>query len=693
MRKILNFIDSRHDCIATRDVFFELTGRLAWFIVTTSAALALILTGCHDKEATRTGTTNQNLLVVERQTIDLGWDASITVDAPVGGPSHLQDSVNKFLNNEIYQYYLMFWKFGGQESADPQHIFDEQMYDENGTFFDLDIFPYAFHQLENVGGIRFSIASIAQTESFVTYGIEDCHCGGKDSCGSKFHCHTFSKKDGHRIQDIISWGDILRFINDHPDAKHPFGQRQIETNNINPESLFDAGLTENGLLVVNEDEANHYVLGMLAYEDVLPYLSQEAQELVKAIDRAKEHNREDWYMGRCIGQIGDTLLMQREPQWQGFAKFNCVDEKAFQCDKVYTISAYTRIGDQYFPQKIFDLKADRGTGAQNKWAEEQLNQQNCKRYSSRLEFEFPNGAWNGPTFNGEYFIANGNVLLVPYKKEDYVVDFVPLQFDGHKYKVVEPEKTKPSGTPLGKIELGDKESIYLVETTDAKAFSTNIPGVGFVANGVTAYHVQDNLYIPAKIFPYYSSTARYLPGKEPLITSNPNKGFTAFDSVNKKLYVAISERTSLGGYGCFDRYDVYRFDGEKFDYNGEDGGFWLHPSIRKFARLDYVGKSADYLVRIDEMRSYNWRYMDEDEYETLTKTDTCRYRLTLWKGKDNMSDVPDVVVENGYYSKDGSVFHNKDYKYVINYDENGGLLRVYKGGKCVHNQNLRNVIY
>jgi len=299
MKKKFNLIDNNDDYIVTGNVLLKLTESLLSMVITTGVVLALILTGCHGKEADPTTATNHNLLVVERQTIDLDWDASITVDAP-----------------------------------------------------------------------------IAQTESFVTYGIEEYHYG--DSCGSEFYCHTFSKNDGHRIQNIISWDDILHFINDHSDAKHPFEQWQLESKNIDSESLFDAGLTENGLLVVNEDEVNHYVLGMFAYEDVLPYLSREAQELVKAMVKTKKYNREDWYVGRCIGQVGNTLLMPREPQWQGFANFNCVDDTAYQCDKVYSLSAYAKTGDQYIPQKIFDLKAEKGTRAQRKRAEEQLKQEETK---------------------------------------------------------------------------------------------------------------------------------------------------------------------------------------------------------------------------------------------------------------------------------------------------------------------------
>ena len=641
-----------------------------WLLLTVVISL-FTLTACHN-----TSPKDPNLLVVERQTIYLDWDASITVDKPIAGPEYLQDSINKFFNEKIHEMYLSLWECDEPDSVDPDLIFDKMMYDVNGTYFELDFFQEAFYDVLDIGVLGVTFGLIAQTESFVTYGIEYYGCGL--GCASSMYCQTFSKKDGHRIANLITWDDILRFINDHPDAKHPFGQWQIEANNKeqDPElKIHDAGLTEKGLLVVNEDEVNHYIVGIFAYEDVLPYLSQDAQELVKDMGEIDKYTREDWYMGSCIGTVGDIKLMQREPMWRGFPDFNHVEDSVFQVDKVYSLTAYTMTDDQFVPQKVFDLKAKKGNEVQHKWAKDMLEHLNCKQYTSRLEFEFPNVAWNGPTIDEEIFITDENVLFVPYKKKDYEVDLIPFKYDGKHFKIVNAEETKPEGQPLGTIELDEEESIYLKDDAD-----------GYI----TAYHVWNNMYIPTSAFPYHSKKEPYFPCDEPMITSNPNHGYTAFDPVEEKLYTAIAERTSMGGYGCFDRYYVLHFDGEKFVYEGRDGGFWLHPSIRKFAGLAYMGKSEDYLVRIDEMRSYNWRELDGDEYE-FAKTDTCRYRLALWKGNNNMSDAPYVVIENGCNGSEGFVFMDNDYKYVIAYDEDGGMMEVYKGDQLFTKQNLKNM--
>lgn len=645
------------------------TNRLANLIILVIGLVGLMIVfpiiGCTSSktEELKDVCMREGFIIVERQRADLAWRVQVIMDIPIDFSSRktspVRDSITSFLRREVHD--LMTTLCEDTTTFDA-HCDDWD--DISSPYFVLEdaIQNTYSNKIEDVGGIVVTFALIAQTESFITYGLESFHCGG--SCGSELYCYTFSKKDGHRIRNIINWDDIQRFIKDHPKAKHPYGQWQLEADNdfMNVVPLYDMALLNDGLLMVNEDEVNHYNVGKIAYEDVLPYLSQEAQELVRSIGSDLLYDREDWYLGRCIGKVHcdedePILLMQRESLWDGLANFNCVDRKDFVDEEVYSLTAYQKSDNKYVPQRLFEVKGENG------------------RYCSRLEFTFPDVAWEGPSFDDEYYTFDNDILCAPYLKEECKVDLMPFKFDGHHFKVVNPEETRPKSIVIGELISDRNDSICLVGLFDDP-----------ISGSVSAYYVRNGLYYPAWIFPYYKMKVEYMIGDEPFVTSNPNKCSYAFDSDREKLYTIVSERTSLGGYGCFDRYDVYRFDGEKFVCEEEDGGFWLHPSIRKFGRLFYLGKSKDYLVRIDEMRSYDWRGLNEEDHEA-EKKDNHRYRYAAWKHKDNMADAPDVIIENGYYdsNKGCYVFENDGYIYEVYAD----LLEVFNKGKKVLEQRLR----
>lgn len=650
------------------------TRKTSLLFITVGMMMAFFFVGCQSRDSKTSEDPveigiQENLLVVERHQIYLDWDFSVVADLPISNhlyvdhDSHsLSKTVSSVINQELHS---LLDKFSIERSdKEKEAYYNQTMTSSDEPIFDLDEIMHEYQSIkeEYVGGQWITFALIAQTESFVTYGLEQYHCGG--SCGSEFYCYTFSKKDGHRVNNLISWEDILRFINDHPKADHPFDQWQLEAevSDMNDSHLYDAGLLNDGLLFVNEDQVNHYVIGKIAYKDVLPYLSAEAQKLVKTMGDGMKYNREKWYLGRCIGEIekkedAKIRLMQRGPLWHSFNNLSDTGGEDFSQDDVFSLTAYEITDNIYKPIKIFDLKEDNGPKA-------------------RIEFVFPEATWEGTSFDDEYFTLEGNILYVPCLKEKNKVGITPLKYDGHYFKNVNSEDTKPQGAILGQFVSDDKDSICLEQILDES---------GPVLEGVSAYYIRNGLYIPARIFPYHETKKSNLLGDEPFVSSHPSGRGYIFDPGERKVYEIISERTSMGGYGCFDRYNVYCFNGIKFIQDKEDGGFWLHPSIRKFGRLFYLGKSKDYLVRIDEMRSYDWRGLNEEDYET-EKKDTRRYRYAAWKHKDNMADTPDVVIENGLFdsNKGCYVFENDGYLYKVYQSR----FEVYHKDKIILEQNL-----
>ena len=54
-----------------------------------------------------------------------------------------------------------------------------------------------------------------------------------------------------------------------------------------------------------------------------------------------------------------------------------------------------------------------------------------------------------------------------------------------------------------------------------------------------------------------------------------------YDEENQTFYIPV-----VDGFDLTDRYNLYKFNGERFEFLREDGGFWLHPSIRNFKKLE-----------------------------------------------------------------------------------------------------------
>ncbi len=368
----------------------------------------LVLTGCHDTSK------NAQPLVVVRQHVRFGSYNSqdIAVDVPIKGPRPLLDSLKVFLNAEVYRVFeSLAFESGNATTFTPKDVYTNDM----SRLLDSYADTYSGH----IGKISewdwpsgFSLFLVAQTESFVTYGLEFYRGRGSSMC-----CHTFSKKDGHKIGEIITEENLVKFLNDHPSVEHPFFDFQIYGEEPSQWKFFEVGLLEDGALCINECWQNHYLASKFSYKKLLPYLSSEAQELINTRGETK-FLYEDCSLGEPIGKVktfdGETIcLMTRLPLWDGFGTFSYLGE-AFEKDKAYTLTAYTmKKGDYVRNDNVFP--------------------------TPRLKFEFPNGAWSGPIMeDNEYYLfdAKNKLLLAPYKKEEFVVDFLTYRFDGKRFVVM-----------------------------------------------------------------------------------------------------------------------------------------------------------------------------------------------------------------------------------------------------------------
>ena len=135
----------------------------------------------------------------------------------------------------------------------------------------------------------------------------------------------------------------------------------------------------------------------------------------------------------------------------------------------------------------------------------------------------------------------------------------------------------------------------------------------------------------------------------------------SLDRNTQTFYVPVVDDLEL-----LDQYDLYRFNGNKFVYAGREGGYWLHPSLRKFERLEKLAQVGKFLIRIDRISSGKFRY-------------------SSWSGTEDMTEKPDIVIENGKYheEKDEYRFINGNYTYSIKTGEEGSKLVVMHNNEVI----------
>lgn len=211
------------------------------------------------------------------------------------------------------------------------------------------------------------------------------------------------------------------------------------------------------------------------------------------------------------------------------------------------------------------------------------------------------------------------------------------------------------GRQVGIVNAANGKTVYLSEQQNKGIYS------------ITAYVKNNNKFEETKVFKVgkdYQSSIKSVKYKE-WKSSNPENGYFAFNKKGKTLYLPLINKDMRGS----DRYIVYQFDGQYFNRNESDGGYWLHPSLRKFENMITILQSKDYLVRID-------------------KTTDGTYRYAAWKNKQlkDMSSKPDIVINKGSLSKNIFRFDNNGYTYTV--DKANKKLQVIHDGKTILDQAL-----
>ena len=252
------------------------------------AGLVATFFSCQDSHLVKT----TNLEVVEQidsiygghEENDYCWVA-FNVDVPVNGPQVLVDSVMALVNSEVYKMCEFCIEFN--ESSDEYVAYSEkEMFTNDGKRL-LSHYMEKYKQLIedslwNTFGIELKME--AQTEKYVTYGMERFYCGA--NCSSEKHFFTFDKSDGHQVKEIIDHENLGRFFTDYPeytsiDYDPWFGRAGWQFSSGDDVNKYDYGLLDDHFSLVIQGCGNDYLLLSFPYGQIFSYLSPEAQDLVE----------------------------------------------------------------------------------------------------------------------------------------------------------------------------------------------------------------------------------------------------------------------------------------------------------------------------------------------------------------------------------------------------------------------------
>ena len=242
-------------------------------------ALLLMLTNCYTIQK-----ANGQSLVVENHESFLKNYTHLTtevvplfisIDLPVKGEQPLMDSLTDFLNVSLYR----FFDNGGDRhlpyqavySEDIEHLIDHYR-DAYKPFFLAD--STVEHEF---GADCLNMKLVAQNDTYITYEMDWIFFGEGAEVAKEWA--TFVRADGHRLIEVISNKNMLKFYKKHPELRSEDIWHHIHAYDDKAYLVGYVGL-------LNDSIAHQYAYAPGIFEDVnypldaiLPYLSKEAKEL------------------------------------------------------------------------------------------------------------------------------------------------------------------------------------------------------------------------------------------------------------------------------------------------------------------------------------------------------------------------------------------------------------------------------
>lgn len=216
---------------------------------------------------------------------------SFNVDVPVNGPQVLVDSVMALVNREVYKMCEYSIEFFVNRRDENVAYSEKEMFTNDGKrLLSHYINKYKSlieDSLWNTFGLDMKLE--AQTEKYVTYGVENYYCGA--NCSSEKHFYIFDKSNGHQVRDVVSYENLMKFFKDYPeytsiDNDPWFGRAGWQFSPADDSHKYDYGLLDDHFSLAIQGCGNHFLLLCFPYGQIFSYLSPEAQSLV---ERHKEN--------------------------------------------------------------------------------------------------------------------------------------------------------------------------------------------------------------------------------------------------------------------------------------------------------------------------------------------------------------------------------------------------------------------
>lgn len=211
-----------------------------------------------------------------------------------------------------------------------------------------------------------------------------------------------------------------------------------------------------------------------------------------------------------------------------------------------------------------------------------------------------------------------------------------------------------NGRLVGTVTSSDGNTIYLYEQLNLGIYS------------IAAYVKDNDKYVPIDVFMVKKKLQSVIRSVkyESWIGTNPEGGFFALNKTDNTLYIPLIDDSYTGS----DQYLIYQYNGRHFKYKKKGCGYWLHPSLGDYEYLYALGKTKDFIVRIDQMHDESLRYAS-------------------WRANLTMKDKPNIILYSEGYSTDGGLkFYNGDFVYEFNF-ENQELI-VYREDKIIKRQKM-----
>lgn len=200
----------------------------------------------------------------------------VSIDLPVKGPQPLMDSLTVFLNETLYRYF---------DNEDDRHLSCQTVYskdiehlvehyrDAYRPFFLAD--SSYMHEFTSD---CLEMKLVAQTDAYVTYEVDWIFFGEGEEVAKEWV--TFVLSDGHRLKEIISNKNMLRFYKKYPKLRNGDIWEHCRFNGNESYLKGEVGL-------LNDSVAHQYTFVPGIFEEakyplavIAPFLSKETRQLI-----------------------------------------------------------------------------------------------------------------------------------------------------------------------------------------------------------------------------------------------------------------------------------------------------------------------------------------------------------------------------------------------------------------------------